>query len=193
MRKITLAAIIAMATTIQTIHAQDAAPTVTFYNTEDQETIEMTPGDAQSAAAPLDITCNANVDDADGNYTYICEWRIYKAENGENSPLLTRYDQDITYTMTESGSYGIKLYITFTPTASGNTIEWESEEFNITISESHLTCPDGFSPNGDGINDTYNISCESIVKVNGIIFNRWGKKLHTFTVDNITEGWDGMV
>ena len=171
------------------LRGQDASPTVTFYDEEDEEDVEMSPGDSETAPAPLSITCQANP--SSEGYSYVCEWRIYDSDEGEDSPFLTRFDEDITYTLTASGGYGIKLYITFS--LDGDTVEYESDAFSIVISESSLSCPDGFSPNGDGINDTYNITCESIVKVSGCIFNRWGKKLHTFTVDNIGEGWDGMV
>lgn len=175
-------------TTLRTA-AQEADPTITFYSDEDEDYIEMSPGDSQTAPAPLDITCEANVDA--GGYTYVCEWRVYDSDEGEDSPLLTRFDEDISYTLTSSGGYGVKLYITFS--LDGDTVEYESEAFSIVISESSLTCPDGFSPNGDGINDTYNITCESIVKIHGVIFNRWGKVLHTITLDNLADGWDGMV
>lgn len=172
-----------------TLHAQTAEPIVSFYSDEDEQDIEMSPGDSQTAPAPLAITCTANPESE--GYSYVCEWRIYNSDEGEDSPLLTRFDENISYTLTASGGYGIKLYITFS--LDGDTVEYESDAFSIVISESSLSCPDGFSPNGDGINDTYNITCESIVKVSGAIFNRWGKKLHTFTVSNISEGWDGMV
>ena len=32
---------------------------------------------------------------------------------------------------------------------------------------------------------------ESLVKVSGVIVNRWGKKMHTFTLENLADGWDG--
>lgn len=181
--------LIALCLTTLTLHAQSAEPIVSFYSDEDEEDIEMSPGDSQTAPAPLAITCTANP--ANEGYNYVCEWRIYNSDEGEDSPLLTRFDENINYTLTASGGYGIKLYITFS--LDGDTVEYESDVFSIVISESSLSCPDGFSPNGDGINDTYNITCESIVKVSGAIFNRWGKKLHTFTVSNINDGWDGMV
>lgn len=168
---------------------QDAAPTITFYSEEDEDYVEMTPGESQTAPAPLDISCAANVE-AEG-YSYVCEWRIYDSDEGEDSPLVTRFDDDTSYTLTASGGYGVKLYITFS--LDGDTVEYESEAFSIVISESSLSCPDGFSPNGDGINDTYNITCESIVNIHGVIFNRWGKVLHTITLDNLADGWDGMV
>lgn len=173
--------------------AQTAAPVVTFYNIKDKVDVTMKPGDKQTMQAPLDITCTANVDFQGTDYTnYTCEWRIYNSDQGEQSAFLTRYDDDITYTLTQAGGYGIKLYITFR-NATNDEVEYVSDVFNIVISESKLTCPDGFSPNNDQKNDVYHISYESIVKLDGAIFNRWGKKLHTFTLQNVDQGWDGIV
>ncbi len=175
----------------QTADAQTASPVISFYSSTEESDVEMSPGESQTTQAPCDITCTANVDDDGGNYSYTCEWRIYDSDEGEDSPLLTRFDEEVTYTLTRSGGYGAKLYITFVD-ADNDTVEYESETFSIVISESKLTCPDGFSPNGDGINDTYNITFESIVKCSGVIFNRWGKVLHRFTMANLADGWDGM-
>jgi gliding motility-associated-like protein len=61
----------------------------------------------------------------------------------------------------------------------------------IVISESELSCPDGFSPNNDQKNDEFKIKHKSIVKLQGYVVNRWGKKLHEFTLQNVDDGWDG--
>ena len=189
MKYLTLIALLALPLAAK---AQTAEPVITFYSSTEETTVEMSPAESQTTQAPAEITCTANVDDGGGQYSYICEWRIYNSDEGETSPILTRFDENITYTLTQSGGYGVKLYITFVD-AQNDTIEYESEAFSIVISESKLTCPDGFSPNGDGINDVYNIDFQSIVKVDGVIFNRWGKVLHKWTVENLAQGWDGMV
>ena len=51
--------------------------------------------------------------------------------------------------------------------------------------------PNGFSPNGDGINDIYKAKkgWQSIVDFHAYIFNRWGQKLYEWTDPN--GGWDG--
>ena len=183
----------AFAGVASSLRAQTAAPTISFYNTTEKADVTMSPGDTQTTPAPCDITCLAHIDLEGTAYTnYTCEWRIYNSDEGEQSAFLTRYDEDISYTLTQSGGYGIKLYVTFRD-ASDNEIEYESVPFKIVISESKLSCPDGFSPNGDGFNDRYYIEHESIVELEGAIFNRWGKKLHTFTLQNVDDGWDGMV
>ena len=55
--------------------------------------------------------------------------------------------------------------------------------------------PNAFSPNGDGINDYFNVyDVKSIVKFSGAIYNRWGQQLYTWGIDEIDCeqcGWDG--
>ena len=181
-----------MASTLS-LWGQNAEPTLSFYDKENQETVEMSPGESHTAQAPCDISCVANLDYDDEEFDKIfCEWKIYKSDEGEMKPLVDRFDENITYTLTESGGYGIKFIPTFINTEKNDTVEL-SFEFSIVISESKLICPDGLSPNGDGINDKLNIQYQSLVKLEGYILNRWGQKLHTFNIGNIGDGWDGMV
>lgn len=50
--------------------------------------------------------------------------------------------------------------------------------------------PNAFSPNNDGVNDSFNISSEcEIVLFNLNIFNRWGEKIYQSNRD--TDFWDG--
>lgn len=170
--------------------AQDASPEVTFFDKEENSEVTLTPGESKSEEAPLEFTCKANVDCPSGS-KYKLEWRLYSEQEGEEKPILTRFEDDMKYTLSKDGTFGIKLYITFTD-AKGEETEYESEAIKITIAGSKLSCPDGFSPNGDGINDVLTITAQSIVKVSGGIFNRWGQELHSFTIENLSKGWDGI-
>src|SRR5436190_13007614 len=49
--------------------------------------------------------------------------------------------------------------------------------------------PSAFTPNGDGLNDTFGISGEAIKNFNLVIYNKWGKKI--FETSNLNEQWDG--
>lgn len=174
---------------ITDVVAQDANPTISFYSKTEEADVTLSPGESHTTQAPLSITCTANVNSYPG-YKEDYEWIIYLTDEGESSPIVNRFDQDIQYTLTRSGGYGIKLKITFS-NAANDTIEYESDVFNIVISASKLSCPDGFSPNGDQRNDMFFFTMESIVKLDGAIFNRWGQKLFTFTLENAEKGWDG--
>lgn len=66
-----------------------------------------------------------------------------------------------------------------------------STDSTIVTIKPRFTPNDGFTPNGDGINDVWTIGDLSDfpnVEVN--IFNRWGEQL--FTSRGYTEPWDGM-
>ena len=65
-------------------------------------------------------------------------------------------------------------------------LDSSSVTFNIPVS---VFIPDGFSPNGDGINDTYVIGHKPNQTVDLMVFNRWGNKV--FSEDNYKNDWDG--
>ena len=69
--------------------------------------------------------------------------------------------------------------------------EEEAEPIMIVISESSLKVPNAFSPNGDGVNDVYHITFQSLVKLELAIFNRWGQRVCERNLSNIDQGWDG--
>ncbi|MEP7169311.1 MAG: gliding motility-associated C-terminal domain-containing protein [Bacteroidota bacterium] len=49
--------------------------------------------------------------------------------------------------------------------------------------------PNSFTPNGDGLNDTFGISGEAIQKFSMRIFNRWGEMI--FETSNTNDQWNG--
>lgn len=52
-----------------------------------------------------------------------------------------------------------------------------------------LYVPNTFTPNGDGLNDTFGVAGEAIKDFNMQIFNRWGQLI--FETSNANERWDG--
>ncbi|MCQ2095795.1 MAG: gliding motility-associated C-terminal domain-containing protein [Bacteroidaceae bacterium] len=142
--------------------------------------------------APATIRCTGNVEyDEEKFTTCICEWKISASKDGSTTLILDRHDEDVEYIIDASGSYQVVFSYTLIDT-DGLTYSLETEPATITIKESQLDCPDGFSPNGDGTNDKFKMTkFQSIVSLEGEIYNRWGQVLHTFTLDNIRDGWDG--
>ncbi|MCR5312868.1 MAG: gliding motility-associated C-terminal domain-containing protein [Bacteroidaceae bacterium] len=171
-------------------YAQSVSPIVYYIDTttETGDTVTMNPGDSQTGQAPLELNCKAELDVPDG-WEATCEWKIFSNTEGESSPLVTRFEENTSYTLTSSGGYGIKLYVTFTNTSDGSTDEYESDVFSVVISESELTCPNAFSPNDDGKNDVLRVSCKSIVKLEALIFNRRGQKLASKKVNGTNGGY----
>lgn len=164
-----------------------ADPTAIFITPTGEEISDAT--DSQSA--PLVGIFSSNVQDL-GEYSVRYEWKVYR-EGQENSPLINRFDENLEYTFTESGTFYVQFYATFT--LGNDTIIFPEagmeEPFVVSISESVLEMPNAFSPNGDGYNDVYKAKegYESIISFKATIFNRWGQRLYSW--DNLDGGWDG--
>lgn len=146
-----------------------------------------------SGNAPLSVHFAANPSETNGWSSYY-EWRFYK-DTRENSPYMVRYDEETDVTFNDAGTHLVVCYAMFiqgTDTVAYTDEYWnETGPITVTISESRLEMPNGFSPNGDGINDIYKAKkgWQSIVDFHAYIFNRWGQKLYEWTDPN--GGWDG--
>lgn len=169
------------------VWAQDVYPSA-----EPVMTIEEDGGDVDyesySGSASINAHFKSNVQNI-GGYTAYYEWVLYEPGQ-ESSPLLLRYDQNIDYVFNESGTFYVKLLVTFIQ--GSDTIEYSQENpFSVEVSTSKLEMPNAFSPNGDGMNDIYKVKegYQSIISFHAYIFNRWGKKLYEWT--DIDSGWDG--
>ena len=137
-----------------------------------------------SGSAPLTVNFVANPTVNLPNGTHF-EWHFLE-QNKPTNAFLIRYEQDTQYTFTTAGSFRVCLYEIL-----NNDTVYIYEPINISISESEISFPNAFSPNGDGINDVFKAKkgFKSIVEFHAVIFNRWGQKL--FEWNNPNEGWDG--
>lgn len=141
-----------------------------------------------------------------------------RTENNEaklNWTAYQRWDMGVNsyqiFTQNESG------YFELMATLNGQTLEYLDESFagisepqkcykiiadekdgNLQLSASNIYClplkpilfiPSAFSPNGDGVNDTWKISYKGIKEANIKIFNRWGENVYQYT--NEKPEWDG--
>ncbi len=167
--------------------AQTVSPSAVFTTPDGEETEDASGG----VNAPLVAQFTANPSDV-GDYTARYEWKIYNAED-EDEVLVHRFEEDIEYTFTRSGTFYAQLYATFILGNDTITYPEEGEEapIVISISESKLEMPNAFSPNGDGYNDVYKAKdgYQSIVSFKATIINRWGQKIYSW--DDPAGGWDG--
>lgn len=62
--------------------------------------------------------------------------------------------------------------------------------YTRTVPPAVLFIPNAFTPNGDGINETFAPKGQSIQVFNMKIFNRWGELL--YETDSMEKGWDGQ-
>lgn len=62
---------------------------------------------------------------------------------------------------------------------------------SVSFAESALFIPEGFSPNGDGNHDTFQIEKPSCMELTLECYNRWGNQVWTSNGDNYQNNWDG--
>jgi gliding motility-associated-like protein len=112
------------------------------------------------------------------NPTYTYEWSPSNWLDFSNiaSPLATP-EESITYTLTVTDTNGCVLLR------------------NVVIvvltlcEEPYVFVPTGFTPNGDGKNDTFKVIGNNLDEVYIAVYNRWGEKV--FESNDPTVGWDG--
>ena len=179
---LTLALFMALAL-LPSLHAQTINPV--FYVITDEGEEEQTSYDG---SAPLRVRFEAKPEGLDGlkvNY----EWRFFK--EGEQTAYLIRYEENTEFVFNDAGGHRIICIATYDDGMGGVELSNEDSPLTLTIAESQLDFPNAFSPNGDGINDTYKpkAGAKSIVEFNAAIFNRWGQMLFKFR--DINDAWDG--
>ena len=128
-------------------------------------------------SAPLDVEFLANALNAD-----YYQWNLYKG----SELFLRRSEAQHRYTFTEPGNYRVVLY-------ASNSYECaiDSVEFDVSVSESMLTVPNTFTPNGDGANDEFRVVYRSIKEFHIWVYNRWGKLV--YKSNDPSKGWDGNI
>ncbi len=149
----------------------------------DQSSNEIKDGEA-----PLEVTFKANPSDM-GDWTPSYEWHFIRKTSDGNQEMFVRYDEETTYTFSESGSYQIVLK---TYLRDGDiTAELSDKAVSVSIADSKLEFPNAFSPNGDNLNEIYQAKKDykSIISFRAIILNRWGQKLYEW--HDPAGGWDG--
>lgn len=171
--------------------------TVSFDATDSGEESQ-TDATSFQGSAPITAVFHFEAHDAD-DWTLAYEWRFCHEGGSLDEPYMVRYEASPEVTFTQAGTDSIALYAVFTRSGS-EPVEFRSEYWRdptqatpltILASESVLTFPNAFSPNGDGINDFFKPKTfESIVEFHATIYNRWGQKIYEWN-DVRGDGWDG--
>ncbi len=141
---------------------------------------------AYDGSAPVKASFHANTEDL-GDYTAVYEWQFVNVAKLDT--FLVRRDADTEYEFRESGSFTVRLVVTFMN--GQDTFDQECDPFTIEIPESKLQVPNAFTPNGDGFNDIFKVKedHQSIVSFEAAVFSRDGKKLYSWR--DLNGGWDG--
>ena len=135
------------------------------------------PSELIRRSAPLIITFRSNALNAD-----YYQWNIYRGSDR----ILQRNEAQHQYTFNEPGSYRAVVGM-----SNSHGCQLDSVEFLISVSESMLTVPNVFTPNGDGMNDEFRVVYRSIKEFHCWVYNRWGHKVYEWT--DPSKGWDGTI
>ncbi len=112
---------------------------------------------------------------------------------GDKSPSELIIEEDtISHEYLEKGTYNAVL----TATDNNGCVDYDTLTIEVSVEPSKLDAPNVFTPNGDGINDVYKFSEESLkgmAEFHLTIYDRWGKKMYETESqdDAINIGWDG--
>jgi len=105
----------------------------------------------------------------------------YQWDFGDGS---TSGKKDPSHTYTETGTFMVVL-ITSTPNGCENTMEKEV----IVHPNFAVYPPTAFTPNGDGLNDKFEVKGVGIKQFKIQIFSRWGDLI--YEANNLEDYWDG--
>lgn len=151
--------------------------------------------EAVSSNETVSRTINRTINDlpnVDFSYDTTNQYKvfIFKAESGAQNYKWSFGDNrpdtigiEISHTFSASGNYIVKL----TSSDENGCVSSISHEVSVKPSKD---LPNVFTPNGDGRNDFFMISCNEGSRLKLEIFNRWGYKMFSRSgTENIV--WDG--
>lgn len=152
-----------------------------------------------SGEAPLEVTfSNSSENATSGTY----QWFFYyslgdiaeQAESGASeidSIDFVAYDDAPTYTYENTGDYMVKLVSAHVSDSLTCTDTAYLSDY-IEVDSSYIKAPNVFTPNGDGTNDEFVIKFWSMQSLDINIYNRWGRRVHSWKSGDIAGFEDTM-
>ncbi|MBT1702362.1 T9SS type B sorting domain-containing protein [Chryseosolibacter indicus] len=153
--------------------------------------------DLSIESCPIILTGNVNNDNSiQLNWTAYTGW-----VNGVNNYVIERYDANgqliatipagtLTTYLDATQDLDVQIFIYVVRAFPNDNTVSESVSNRIVLTkEPNLFYPTAFTPNGDGLNDIFNVYGQYIENFQMDIFNRWGELM--FTTSEIQQGWDG--
>ena len=102
-----------------------------------------------------------------------------------NNEFLSNATDHIRHTFGETGEYTVMLVAfngsTYCPDTFARTY--------YVIPEGEIFFPNAFTPNGDGVNDSYWVGGNRLTSFHMMIFDRWGKEI--VTLNALGDRWNG--
>ena len=116
---------------------------------------------------------------------YLSSGCAYVWDFGDGNTAISR---DVTHNYTELGVYDVSLLATTAHGCRDSLTLYEEVEI---IGAGEIAFPNAFTPNGDGLNDTFRPVSQGVIKYELLVYNRWGELI--FTTKDLSAGWDGKV
>jgi gliding motility-associated-like protein len=135
-------------------------------------------GNPLTGFAPLNVSFNNTSQNANNYF-----WNFGNGETQNTQDLSTVQSQ-----YNEAGTYNVTL-IAQNGNCTDTAILTVVVVLPPVIVPVNLTTANVFSPNADGVNDTFFFSTENIVELNIVIVNRWGQTVFESNVADFE--WDG--
>jgi gliding motility-associated-like protein len=137
----------------------------------------------------LPVTANFACD-VDSGYITLPVFVSDQSINGEvytwylNDSLIN-FNAPGTVTFPDSGTYVLKLVLT----NSSGCSDVDSSIIRVLSDKLNLEIPNVFTPNGDGINDLFQVKYNAVKSFQANVFNRWGRLIYSW--NSVSDGWDG--
>jgi len=128
------------------------------------------------------IVNNADITFTDASFnTKVVKWDWFF----KNTSKPHSNEQHPVYIYDEAGTYAVALVVTDENGCKDTIVQ------KVVVGEDYgIYVPNIFTPNGDGLNDTFQPKGFGIVEYELRIFDRWGQQL--MMSKDITQGWDGF-
>lgn len=122
------------------------------------------------------------------------QYYIYRSEDGSNRQLYDSLQQSTASSLSYTDPQELSVDVEYCYQISfindcGNESELSEEACVLLPQQASVFFPNAFTPNGDGLNDTFVYKAELLESVQFQIFNRWGELL--FSTTELGTGWDG--
>ena len=137
----------------------------------------------------LPVTANFTCD-VDSGYTTLPVFVSDQSINGEvyawylNDSLIN-FTAPGTITFPDSGTYVLELVLT----NSSGCSDVDSSIIRVLSDKLILEIPNVFTPNGDGVNELFQVKYNAVKSFQANVFNRWGRLIYTW--NSVSDGWDG--
>ena len=148
-------------------------------------------------SCPIQMTATLQNDNS-----VVISWTAYPGwQNGVLSYTVEKYGEDGTFiqsfdagtstTFTDNVDDPLtQIYVYVVKANAVDLFLNQSVSNAVTIIKSpNIFYPAAFTPNGDGLNDNFNVMGQYVTNFQMFIFNRWGELLYTTT--DMDQGWDG--